>query len=161
MKVVEVRSAFLTNFEVSKHLEALTALQDSMLQKGSYSSALESENLRTVQFELKNYLDEQPCQVITPEKLVAFLKEIKEGELSLTKAEKLMILNQIPGNEAEISVLLEEYSDRFTETQREDLLEVISRNLGKRLPSSGQENEDENDKNNADEYEDDETMKSD
>lgn len=161
MKIIEARSALLTNFEVSKHLEALTALQDSMLQKGSYSSALESENLRTVQFELKNYLDEQPCQVITAEKLVAFLQEVKKSGLTLTKAEKLMILNQIPGNEAEISVLLEEYSDRFTETQREDLLEVISQSLGKRLPSANEANEDDVEENNEEEYGEDETMKSD
>lgn len=136
MKVLEPRAAFLTNYEVSKHLEELTALQDSMLQKkGSYSSALESENLRTVQFELKLYLDEQPCQLITPENLAHLLAELKESAFGLTKVEKLMILNQVPGNEAELSVLLEEYSERFSDEERADLLALIERCLGKRAPN--------------------------
>lgn len=137
MKILEARSAFLTNFEVSRHLEELTALQDSLLQRGNYSSALESENLRTVQFELKQYLDEQPCIALTPESLAALLKALQKGSFGLTKAEKLMIANQVPGNEAEISVLLEEYGDRFTEDQRVELLSVVEETLGKRHPTSG------------------------
>lgn len=134
MKLLEARSAFLTNYEVAKHLEELTALQDSMLQKGNYSSALESENLRTIQFELKAYLDDQPCQSITPDTLIRLLQELKEHDFGLTKVEKLMIINQLPGNEAEISVLLEEYGDRFEEDDRAALLELIERCLGKRNP---------------------------
>lgn len=135
MQILESRSAFLTNFEVSKHLEDLTRMQDSMLrQKGSYSSALESENLRTIQFELKAYLEEQPCQVITPKSLTELLRELKNGDFGLTKVEKLMILNQVPGNEAEISVLLEEYADRFTEEERTELIALIEQCIGRRPP---------------------------
>lgn len=136
MKLLESRSAFLTNYEVARHLDSLTAMQDSMLKQGSYSSALESENLRTIQFELKAYLDEQPCQTLTPEKLSTLLLELKKGGFGLTKVEKLMILNQVPGNEAEISVLLEEYSERFTEEERASLLLTIENCLGKRSSTS-------------------------
>lgn len=151
MKVLEVRSALLTNYEVNAHLEELTALQDSMLKKGNYSSALESENLRTVQFELKQYLADQPCQTITPESLLSLLRALKEGDFGLTKAEKLMILNQVPGNEAEISVLLEEYGDRFSEEQRVQLLSTIEECLGRRpINNDEQEAVDEEDGNNMD-----------
>lgn len=137
MKVLEARSAFLSNYEVAAHLEQLTAEQDSLLKAGHYAAALESENLRTVQFELKAYLDEQPCKAITPEKLKSFLERLKTDQWHLTKVEKLMILNQVPGNEAEMSVLLEEYSERFPEDERQELMDLVEAALGRREETNG------------------------
>ena len=124
MKVLESRSAFLSNYEVAVHLEELVALQDSLLAGGRFSTALESANLQTIQHEMKQYLDGERCQRLTEEKMTSLLKDLKSWEL--TKVEKLMILNQVPTNESELSTLIEEYADRFDEKQRRDLLAIIS-----------------------------------
>lgn len=127
MKVLEARSSFLTDYEVMLHLDAMEKSQEAIMSKQSrtYHAAMESENLKTVQFELNAYLRELPCKNMTPEKMRTLLKRLKEEKWHITKVEKLMLLNQVPSNEAQISVLLEEYGERFSEEERIELLQLV------------------------------------
>ncbi|ORY79958.1 RNA polymerase III subunit Rpc17, partial [Protomyces lactucae-debilis] len=128
MKILEARSSFLTNHEVALHIQELVRFQDSHLKhEGSYTSALESDNLRTVQYELQAYLDSLPVSQVNAKRIRAFCTELltfdpapPPGEesldlslTSLTKGEKLMCINNVPSNVAELSAVIEEFTDRF------------------------------------------------
>ncbi|BFZ58898.1 hypothetical protein PYCC9005_005966 [Savitreella phatthalungensis] len=135
MKVLEQRSAFLSDLEVDGVLNELAARQEALVSQGaSYSTALDSENLRTIQYELKEYLDKSPCSLYKIEQMRSLLQQLKQWPL--TKVEKLMIINQLPNCRAELEPLVDELDTRFDDDQVEELLGIIISTLGKR-PAGG------------------------
>lgn len=130
MKLLDPRSAFLSNHEVEAHLRELSQRQDALIQAGSYSTALESENLRTIQYELGEYLEREPCRIYTTDQLAALMQALKHWQL--TKVERLMLVNQVPNNRAELEPLVEELSERFDEQQVQDLIDLVIYHLGRR-----------------------------
>lgn len=62
--------------------------------KAAAAAVRQPSNLTTVQFEVKKYLSDKPSTVQTPAIASAFLSEL--SALSLTKAERLQIMNLRP-----------------------------------------------------------------
>ncbi|KAG2195603.1 hypothetical protein INT46_002327 [Mucor plumbeus] len=121
MQIKTVRSALITNYEVLRLLEESQEAQ-KQVQKADQSVEY-PEHLRTVQFELTEYLKETPCSTQTPEQIKHFMDAISQYEL--TKAEKLQILNLRPKSTVEIYLLIEECEERFTEEDLEQMLSNI------------------------------------
>ncbi|GAN07635.1 DNA-directed RNA polymerase III subunit RPC9 [Mucor ambiguus] len=125
MQIKSVRSALITNYEVLRLLEES---QEAQKQVQKHDSSVEyPEHLRTVQFELTEYLKETPCSTQTPEQISNFMEAISKFEL--TKAEKLQILNLRPKSTVEIYLLIEECEERFTEEDLEQMLTSILHTL--------------------------------
>ena len=119
MDVVNDNIALLSNFEVFSVLREmyLHRCQDSALQQ-----------LATVSYETLRYLEMTPCQKQTPESLAAFAQAI--ASFSLTKAERLQLLNHRPTSAVILSLLVEEIDERLTtDEQIEELINVVQSTL--------------------------------
>ncbi|KAI8366250.1 HRDC-like protein [Blakeslea trispora] len=121
MKIKSVRAAHISNYEVLRLLEESQEMQkqaqirDPLLQF--------PEQLRTVQFELNEYLKQTPVGTQSEEQVQSFLQAISKFEL--TKAEKLQIINLRPKSTVEIYLVIEECEERFSEEDLEQMLLVI------------------------------------
>ncbi|CAO0798175.1 unnamed protein product [Mucor circinelloides] len=125
MQIKSVRSALITNYEVLRLLEESQEAQKQVQKRDP--SVEYPEHLRTVQFELTEYLKETPCSTQAPEQISNFMKAMSKFEL--TKAEKLQILNLRPKSTVEIYLLIEECEERFTEEDLEQMLSSIIHTL--------------------------------
>jgi hypothetical protein len=104
MQIKNARSALISNYEVLKLLEESQELQ-KQIQKNDPSVEY-PESLRTVQFELTEYLKETPVNTQSPEQIADFMQAI--SHYNLTKAEKLQMLNLRPKSAVEIYLVKEE-----------------------------------------------------
>ncbi|GAA5794978.1 RNA polymerase Rpb4-domain-containing protein [Helicostylum pulchrum] len=121
MHIKNIRSALISNYEVLKLLEES---QEAQKRVQNADSLVEyPEHLRTVQFELTEYLKETPCSTQTPEQVSDFLQALSKYDL--TKAEKLQILNWRPKSTVEIYLIIEECEERFSEEDLEEMLNSI------------------------------------
>jgi len=119
MDVINDNVALLSNFEVFSVLREmyLHRRQDSALQQ-----------LATVSYETLRYLEMTPCRKQTPESLAAFAQAI--ASFSLTKAERLQLLNHRPTSAVILSLLVEEIDERLTtDEQIEELINVVESTL--------------------------------
>ncbi|KAG1446364.1 hypothetical protein G6F56_009593 [Rhizopus delemar] len=98
MHIKNARSALITNYEVLQLLEESQAMQ-KQIQKDDPSVEY-PESLRTVQFELTEYLKQTPVSTQAPEQIAEFMKAMSAYDL--TKAEKLQLLNLRPKSAVEI-----------------------------------------------------------
>ncbi|KAG4305663.1 hypothetical protein PORY_001219 [Pneumocystis oryctolagi] len=122
MKVLIKRDAFLTNYEVLKHIYENEA-EEKHNMNNIKSSHFINENLHTIQFELKKYLEDLPAKKQSAEQISNLSKELKN--YPLTKAEKLMILNSRPDTLVELYALIEECEERFNLEQLQQILDCI------------------------------------
>ncbi|KAG2237874.1 RNA polymerase Rpb4-domain-containing protein [Thamnidium elegans] len=121
MHIKNIRSALISNYEVLKLLEES---QEAQKRVQNADPLVEyPEHLRTVQFELTEYLKETPCSTQTPEQVSDFLQALSKYDL--TKAEKLQILNWRPKSTVEIYLIIEECEERFSEEDLEEMLNSI------------------------------------
>eukprot|EP00043_Microstomoeca_roanoka_P029804 m.23239 g.23239 ORF g.23239 m.23239 type:complete len:264 (-) comp9465_c0_seq1:10-801(-) len=122
MEVVEERHALISNYEalslVSEVFEAAKQRKDA---------ARSQEMLRTITFEVKQYLLDTPCANQKEEHLAKFLKTMKPS--GLTKGEKLQILNLCPRNELGLNLIVEHCPQRFSDAQQGKLLSSIKSSL--------------------------------
>lgn len=116
METTNPNSAMLSNFEV------LALLQELKSQQKKNRTARHSP-LATIIYEATRYLQDSPCKLQTADHVRNFLIALKE--FKLTKAEKLMLLNNPPTTPLEVQVMLEEGEERFTEDEVEKLLQII------------------------------------
>ncbi|CCM03739.1 uncharacterized protein FIBRA_05885 [Fibroporia radiculosa] len=145
MEVLNPRSALLSNYEVltllreleSDHLTrtktALRIKKEEELAGTSttkYQPSAEeiSENLRTIEVEAIQYLsaDYQPTGSQTEASITQLMRSL--ATYSLTKAEKLQIVNLAPTEAVELYVVVEELEERFGE-EMEDMLGVVRSSL--------------------------------
>ncbi|EPY52043.1 DNA-directed RNA polymerase III complex subunit Rpc17 [Schizosaccharomyces cryophilus OY26] len=125
MKILNARDAYLTNAEVYLHLKDMEEEQNQRTRERGAAGGLVSENLRTIQFEILKYMSTQTnCSQMDEEKFLACLKVLDEYEL--TKAEKLVILNNRPSSIPEIYACIEGIEERLQEEQMEALIEKIN-----------------------------------
>ncbi|CAO3668063.1 unnamed protein product [Umbelopsis ramanniana] len=125
MEVVEARAALLSDFEV---LQLLNERMESQKQRQKeYPNTEYAENSRTIQFEIKTALEKSACSTQDEQQVTAFLEEMKKW--SLTKAEKLQILNLRPKTPVELHILIEECEERYTGEELDEILEVVMRVL--------------------------------
>ena len=102
----------LTNFEILNLVK-------------SESKDPKNQDLNTLDFEILKHLkvnSDQKSDLIS-----TFLKEIES--LSLNRLEQLHLINHKPKSLVELSVLIEEYDDRFTEKHSQFLLDLINKYL--------------------------------
>ncbi|KAG2217906.1 hypothetical protein INT45_008656 [Circinella minor] len=121
MIIENPRAAMLSNFEVLQLLEEQQAKQKKA--QDSTNGISVPENLRTVQFELAEYLKETSCGTQDQKQVKEFMEAMKSYEL--TMAEKLQLLNLRPRSAVEIYLLIEECEERFSEDQLEEMLETV------------------------------------
>ncbi|KFM81772.1 DNA-directed RNA polymerase III subunit RPC9, partial [Stegodyphus mimosarum] len=136
MEVINERAALLCNAEVLAILEnSKSDLKGSKYgvqsgnEKNKQLSSKEKglQRLNTIVYETIKYLEETPCATQTPEAIRNFLTAI--NAYSLTKGEKLQLLNLRPSSLVEIQLLIEESEERFTEDQMNEILAVVTETL--------------------------------
>nr|CAD7393470.1 unnamed protein product [Timema cristinae] len=76
-----------------------------------------------VQISTIKYLQDTPCNLQTPEMIHKFLKALEPYKL--TKAEKLLLLNNPPKTPLEIQLIVEESEERLSDEQVEELLQLV------------------------------------
>ncbi|KAI9248584.1 HRDC-like protein [Phascolomyces articulosus] len=125
MIIENARAAMLSNYEV---LQLLEEQQENQKKAQDATDGISvPENLRTVQFELTEYLKTTACSTQDQQQVKEFVEAMKSYELTL--AEKLQLLNLRPRSAVEIYLLIEECEERFSEDQLEELLQTVISSL--------------------------------
>lgn len=112
MDILDTCCAHLSNREV------LELLRNNMSNKQT--------NLATIIYETISYLNTTPAATYSMEKMNKFLSQLKEMKLDITKSERLLLLNLKPENESELHVIIDNIEERLQESQREELLNLVS-----------------------------------
>ncbi|XP_034246283.1 DNA-directed RNA polymerase III subunit RPC9 [Thrips palmi] len=120
METINPNSAMLSNFEVLSLLQELNAEQKKR-RVARFSP------LATIIYEATRYLEDTPCKHQSADQVRNFLTALKE--FKLTKAEKLMLLNNPPTTALEVQVMVEESEERFSEDEVERLLQIVQETL--------------------------------
>lgn len=79
--------------------------------------------LNTVTYETLKYLEQTPCVEQNKEIIVRFYNEVKKFDLK--KSEILQIFNLRPTTPVELQLIIEDSETRLTETQSNELIELI------------------------------------
>lgn len=132
MEVLDENVAMLSNNEV---LHLLKDIQSGT--KGQKKPKRKQQNLATISYSTLKYLEKTPCVNQTPEVIDTFVKAL--NAFGLSKAEKLQLLNHSPSTAVEIQLMIEESEERLTESQIEDLLDVVAQNLPQQAASGAAE----------------------
>ncbi|OMH85621.1 DNA-directed RNA polymerase III subunit RPC9 [Zancudomyces culisetae] len=122
MEVIEKQCALLSNYEVYKFN---SECEKKVIQSGQQLNNI--GNLRTIELETLNYFKNTKIAEQTDEKIINYLEKLKA--YSLTKAEKLQILNVCPDKEVDLYLIIEESEERFTPEQITEMLAVIQETL--------------------------------
>ncbi|KAF9046237.1 RNA polymerase Rpb4-domain-containing protein [Panaeolus papilionaceus] len=157
MEVVNPRAALLSNYEVltllkeleADHLSRSKAALKGKKEEGATANGISiappsnnppppntpnlepSENLRTIEVEAIAYLssDYLPICKQTEKGISKLVKDL--APYSLTKAEKLQIVNLAPTLPVELYVIVEELEDRF-QNDIDDILHIVESSLSTR-----------------------------
>ncbi|KAI9494892.1 RNA polymerase Rpb4-domain-containing protein [Zychaea mexicana] len=121
MIIENARAGMLSNFEVLRLLEEQQEKQKAAQDNPNGIGV--PENLRTVQFELTDYLKGTPSSTQDEQQVKDFVEAMNSYELTL--AEKLQLLNLRPKSAVEIYLLIEECEERFSEDQLEEMLQTV------------------------------------
>ncbi|KAH0536284.1 hypothetical protein FGG08_006822 [Glutinoglossum americanum] len=138
MKILEMQTAMLSNYEVLTHLEDMRERYDKLAKDRGAAASMKSGNLET----LVDYLHTPPSPLqinhayakTTISDLISALRPY-----ALEKPEYLMILNLRPATTAELDVVVEEMDQRFKEEEVEAMLRIIGEVLGR--PGEGEGSE--------------------
>jgi len=149
MEVLKECEALLSNYEVL----ALLTEQDKETGKGHNPKSKEKDkdkdkdkekyipqNLRTIEFELKKYLNNTPVAHHSKEQVEQLLDQLKNYKL--TKAEKLCIVNLRPSSQVELHVIIEDCQERFGLEDLQNIINIVTTTLP--VPPSDQNNEENN-----------------
>lgn len=132
MKIKDSNSGLLSNFEVLELLRSRGATQDPL---GSFGSATHSE------CKVFDYLVQSAACSQTPESVQEFL--LKVEKFSLTKAERLQVLNLRPSTVVEVHLIVEDCEERMSSSTVDELLETVKNTLPP-PPEKPEEEEEEN-----------------
>ncbi|XP_017770432.1 PREDICTED: DNA-directed RNA polymerase III subunit RPC9 [Nicrophorus vespilloides] len=129
MEIKNANVAMLSNFEVMSHLQKI---------KGQQTKS----QLTTITYQTSKYLETSPCSTQTVAGVVGILKALEP--YNLNKKEKLIIINNPPATPLEIQLMIENSEERLTETQVEEILNLINKHIGKpEVPAEPEEEEEE------------------
>ncbi|XP_014283972.1 DNA-directed RNA polymerase III subunit RPC9 [Halyomorpha halys] len=118
MEIKSEKVASLSNREVLSLLDELKASTKQNVKSGN--------QLATVVYEASQYL--QNLNVGQSEKDVRdILSALLEYKVQLTYNEKLMIVNTLPRTSLELSLLINNYDDRLTEEEIQELLDIVAK----------------------------------
>ncbi len=130
MEVIDDNAAMLSNFEVYTQLKEIQSEQSRHRRTNKHQ-----QHLATILYSTLKHLEKTPCKDQNPTIISQFMLALMP--FSLTKAEKLQLLNQRPTTAVEIQLMIEESEERLTENQIAQLLEIISTTLpGEALPAA-------------------------
>ncbi|EIM19606.1 hypothetical protein WALSEDRAFT_61408 [Wallemia mellicola CBS 633.66] len=129
MEVLNARVGHLSNFEV---FEIIKELGSSTV-----------DNLRFTQTEAVKYLSNDNLSTTKQNETgITNLLQSLEQFQTLTRAEKLMIVNLSPKSVVELYVIIEELEDRLSEEDIEAILSLVSTNLGETTNLQNNNNDD-------------------
>ncbi|ORZ16883.1 HRDC-like protein [Absidia repens] len=121
MIIKNARSALISNYEVFNLLNERIEYQKEV--QTTRPNVEYPEHLRTIQFELAEYLKTTPTKSQTTVQVKDFLQQM--NQYALTLGEKLQILNLRPKSAVEIYLLIEECEERFNEQDLDNILSII------------------------------------
>ncbi|OLY78912.1 DNA-directed RNA polymerase III subunit RPC9 [Smittium mucronatum] len=121
MKVLNSETVLLSNYEVY----ALIKEDSEKLSSSSKNS--QPGNLVEVQLEITNYFDTTPIIHQSPDQIQNCMRGL--NKYSLTKAEKLQILNIRPDKEVDLYLIIEEPEERFSQQQISEILDIVTSSL--------------------------------
>ncbi|EEB14701.1 conserved hypothetical protein [Pediculus humanus corporis] len=122
MEVVNPNALQLSNFEVFNLLRQI---------KGQHKKNSQSQ-LATITYETTKYLEDKPCASQSEESVQQYLKAFLEHQIPLSKAEKLMFVNNPPTTPLEIQLVVEESEERLTDNQVESLVQITCEVFGEK-----------------------------
>ncbi|GAO50568.1 hypothetical protein SAICODRAFT_77561 [Saitoella complicata NRRL Y-17804] len=120
MKILKVREAFLTDYEVLAHFREIEERQKETARVLGSAAALGSANFRTIQYELLDYLKSSPAANYTAEEIVQLSQDL--AHFDLTKAETLQIINSRPKAAVDLYNIVEEMENRMSEEDMHAIL---------------------------------------
>ncbi|KAI9573518.1 HRDC-like protein [Boletus coccyginus] len=134
MEVLHPRAALLANVEVLALLRELDAAHLARIRIKKDDAEDVAENLRTVELETIQYLaaDYQPTSQQSDRGVSQLVRDL--APFSLTKAEKLQVVNLAPTEPVELYVIVEELEDRLGDRMH-DILGIVSRSLSAATPA--------------------------
>jgi len=122
MEILSENAGLLSNYEV---LALATAEADRLKKKSADSTvAAAPQNVMTCLYQVRTFLTDTECAVQSDDVIRDFLKQLLP--YNLTKAEKLMLLNNRPVAESVLVSMIEECEERFSEEQRGELLDITA-----------------------------------
>ncbi|TDZ74642.1 DNA-directed RNA polymerase III subunit RPC9 [Colletotrichum sidae] len=142
MKILEAQTAVLTNYEVYQFLNERKLGQKSQKKRGDRRAP---GNLETLAKELMQYFRSPPSPLsqnpITyrPDSIARLLERLRPYDLA--KAEVVMMINLRPASVAALNTVIEDMTERFDETQQEEIVNVIAEVLGA-FPQEAEQQED-------------------
>ncbi|BFZ64948.1 hypothetical protein YB2330_006109 [Saitoella coloradoensis] len=120
MKILKVREAFLTDYEVLAHFKEIEDRQKETARVLGSAAALGSANFRTIQYELLDYLKSSPAANYTAEEIIQLSQDL--AKFDLTKAEQLQIINSRPKAAVDLYNIVEEMENRLSEEDMHAIL---------------------------------------
>lgn len=122
MEILQENAGLLSNYEV---LALATAEAERLKAKGDETKVPGApQNVMTCLYQVRTFLADTECAVQSDDVIRDFLKRLLP--YNLTKAEKLMLLNNRPVAESVLVTMLEECEERFSEDQRGEMLDITS-----------------------------------
>ncbi|GLJ33104.1 hypothetical protein SUGI_0666250 [Cryptomeria japonica] len=131
---LDANAGLLSNFEVMDLLRSRGATQDPL---GSFGSATRSE------CQVFDYLVQSPAGTLTREIVREFL--LKAEKFSLTKAERVQVLNLRPSTAVEVHMIIEDCEERMSSSTVDEFLEMVKSSLPPPPMKPQVEDEEEND----------------
>ncbi|KAF1327657.1 Calcitonin gene-related peptide-receptor component protein, partial [Globisporangium splendens] len=139
MKVLMINEGALSDYEV---FELMKERKDSRLHKSA-----------NVAYAERNWMDHKvlkflsqthsKCSQLDAEKIKHFLREIEKAAIHLTPAEKLQFINHVPVELVDVHLIVEDCAGRFSETQIEELIQIVEQTLAAKQDEGDATNTDE------------------
>ena len=146
MRVIKVRAALLSDFEVLQLLRDSEAEQRNEARTRKEQQVSDTDiasNFRTMQFEAITSLSQpfRACSLQTAEHIRAFLDDLQKrgyvipderilaDEPGLTKTERLQLVNHAPSSVVELHTLVEELGQRMNDDQINEIIQCVTAHL--------------------------------
>ena len=120
MEIVSRNDGILCNHEV---FDIVT----ERMSRSTRSNA-DSQNRETIERKLIKYMNSRDKCVSSVEAIGNFIEDLKERNISLTKAEIMVMLNHLPTTVVEIHLIVEECVERLDEDDIQYILDSVERN---------------------------------
>ena len=126
MEVVDVTSSLPCNAEVLQFLK-----ENRSRLAGKSSKDKGQAKAATVVLETLNYLDKTPagklCNKLASSRFSDFIISLEK--FKLTSSEQLQIINHCPQSQVEIQLLVQDSEERLSESEVEEILDLINVHL--------------------------------
>lgn len=95
------------------------------LKSNSINSSKKPTNLATISYETITYLESTPAQTTTSGSITIFENQCKEREIKFSRIEFVQLVNLLPENETELNLIIDNLEERFSEEQRNDIINLL------------------------------------